>query len=118
MIDGVEKLPPGHWLEWRDGRVSKIVTGAYRPWRPRAYRLRTRKGNSIVLLQQSVSEHMMSDVPLGVWVSGGDRLDYHSALCRAGFQLAAAHIFDFLSRPQLRRVGIHRRSGAAVWLRA
>src|SRR5258708_25685890 len=28
LVDGIEKLPPGDWLEWTDGEVS---TGSY--WR-------------------------------------------------------------------------------------
>src|SRR3989442_2206340 len=23
LVDGIEKLPPGHWLEWQDGRTHK-----------------------------------------------------------------------------------------------
>ena len=71
LVDGIEKLPPGHWLEWRDGRVGKH---AY--WRiPRATPVRRpleeAKAELDVLLDQSVREHLMSDVPLGVWLSGG-----------------------------------------------
>ena len=46
LIEGVEKLPPGRWLEWRDGRTTEQ---AY--WRDsadharRQYRWKTQKRN-------------------------------------------------------------------------
>ena len=71
LIDGVVKLPPGQWLEWRDGRT---VQRAY--WRvpaitPRPISLEDAKAELDFLLDQAVREHLMSDVPLGVWLSGG-----------------------------------------------
>ncbi|MGD1210419.1 MAG: asparagine synthase (glutamine-hydrolyzing) [Candidatus Acidiferrales bacterium] len=71
LVDGIEKLPPGHWLEWRDGEVS---TEAY--WRlpfgpSRDMTLESAKQELDGLLAQSVREHLLSDVPLGVWLSGG-----------------------------------------------
>jgi len=71
LIDGIEKLPPGHWLEWQDGVVN---TGSY--WRlplgePASYSLETAKEELDCLLRQAVSEHLLSDVPLGMWLSGG-----------------------------------------------
>src|SRR3989441_5141933 len=71
LVEGIEKLPPGHWLEWSDG---KILSDAY--WklpftRASNYTLETAKEELDSLLQQSVREHMISDVPLGIWLSGG-----------------------------------------------
>jgi asparagine synthase (glutamine-hydrolysing) len=71
LVDGVEKLPPGSWYEWHDGRVR---TESY--WRlpdpaPRVLDLETAKRELDFLLEQSVREHLLSDVPLGVWLSGG-----------------------------------------------
>ena len=71
LVEGIEKLPPGHWLEWRDGQVS---SGAY--WtlpftQPASYTLESAKEELDGLLKQSVREHMISDVPLGIWLSGG-----------------------------------------------
>ncbi len=71
LVDGIDKLPPGHWLEWRDGEVT---SGAY--WRlrygpSRDITLDSAKEELDGLLAQSVREHLLSDVPLGVWLSGG-----------------------------------------------
>ncbi|MGH9774983.1 MAG: asparagine synthase (glutamine-hydrolyzing) [Candidatus Acidiferrales bacterium] len=71
LIEGIEKLPPGQWLEWRDGRIT---TGSY--WRLPAgpahdRTLEEAKEELDALMRQSVREHLLSDVPLGMWLSGG-----------------------------------------------
>ncbi|HEV2417687.1 MAG TPA: asparagine synthase (glutamine-hydrolyzing), partial [Terriglobia bacterium] len=70
---GVRKLMPGHWLELDESGNAKIE----RYWdlavpeaaevRPRSYYVKT-YGE---MLEQAVSSHLMSDVPLGVFLSGG-----------------------------------------------
>ena len=71
LVDGIEKLAPGDWLEWQDGKVS---TGSY--WRlpfgvSSTHTLESAKQELDSLMQDSVREHLLSDVPLGVWLSGG-----------------------------------------------
>ena len=71
LVDGIEKLPPGTYLEWVDGKVR---TDAY--WRlpfggEQAITLDAASERLDGLLRQSVSEHLLSDVPLGLWLSGG-----------------------------------------------
>ncbi|MGB2621329.1 MAG: asparagine synthase (glutamine-hydrolyzing) [Candidatus Acidiferrum sp.] len=71
LVEGIEKLPPGQWLEWVDGKVR---VEPY--WKPPAGPVRERPMDSACeeldsLLQQSVKEHLLSDVPLGLWLSGG-----------------------------------------------
>jgi len=71
LVEGIEKVPPGEWLEWNDGRVS---TGSY--WRlpfgvSQGLTLESAKEELDALLQDAVREHLISDVPLGVWLSGG-----------------------------------------------
>jgi len=71
LVEGIEKLPPGDWLEWNDGEIS---TGTY--WRlpfgvNQSLTLESAKEELDALLQDAVREHLVSDVPLGVWLSGG-----------------------------------------------
>jgi asparagine synthase (glutamine-hydrolysing) len=71
LIDGIDKLHPGYWLEWRNGNIR---TDAY--WRLRMnpdsrITLESAKEELDALLRDAVREHLISDVPLGVWASGG-----------------------------------------------
>ena len=71
LVEGVEKLPPGQWLEWRDGKVStdsywRLPLGVVRDWT-----LESAREELDALLRQSIREHLISDVPLGMWLSGG-----------------------------------------------
>lgn len=71
LVEGIEKLPPGKWLEWRDGKISsqaywKLPFGA-----PSAWTLESAREKLDNLLRQSIREHLISDVPLGMWLSGG-----------------------------------------------
>src|SRR5580698_3656515 len=71
LVEGIEKLPPGKWLQWQDGNVSsdsywRLPFGAVRDWT-----LDSAREELDALLRQSVREHLVSDVPLGMWLSGG-----------------------------------------------
>ena len=71
LVEGIKKLPQGHFLEWRAGRTR---TEAY--WTPPAFTEQDwTKADACAeldrLLKQSVREHLASDVTLGVWLSGG-----------------------------------------------
>jgi asparagine synthase (glutamine-hydrolysing) len=71
LVDRIEKLAPGDWLEWQDGQFS---TGSY--WRlpfgvSNTYTMESAKEELDALMQDAVREHLISDVPLGVWLSGG-----------------------------------------------
>jgi asparagine synthase (glutamine-hydrolysing) len=71
LVEGIEKLPPGQWLEWRDGKVSsdsywRVPFGVVRDWT-----LESAREELNALLRQSIREHLLSDVPLGMWLSGG-----------------------------------------------
>jgi asparagine synthase (glutamine-hydrolysing) len=71
LVDGVEKLPPGHWYEWHDGSVRTASYWSLPAAAPQVRDLESAKEELDFLLQQSVREHLLSDVPLGVWLSGG-----------------------------------------------
>ena len=70
LVEGIEKLPPGQWLEWEMG---KIRTGCYwqLPVETRDQSLASAREQLDFLLRESIREHLISDVPLGVWLSGG-----------------------------------------------
>jgi asparagine synthase (glutamine-hydrolysing) len=70
LIGGIEKLPPGYWMEWRDGAVESAPYWSLR-FEPRERSLASAKEELDSLLSQSIKEHLISDVPLGVWSSGG-----------------------------------------------
>lgn len=71
LVEGIEKLAPGHWLEWRNGKIRSESYWQL-PFHPtRVVKLEAAKEELNVLLRQSVREHLVADVPLGVWLSGG-----------------------------------------------
>jgi asparagine synthase (glutamine-hydrolysing) len=70
---GIRKLMPGHWMEVDPSGQVNIqqywdlpVTESERS-RPESYYIQTYRE----MLEQAVSSHLMSDVPLGVFLSGG-----------------------------------------------
>jgi asparagine synthase (glutamine-hydrolysing) len=84
LIQGIRKLAPGHLLEWRKGKIHseawwKIPEGA-----TCGISLDAAKDELDWLLHDAVREHLIADVPLGVWASGG--LDSSAIL-----HYAAAH---------------------------
>jgi asparagine synthase (glutamine-hydrolysing) len=71
LVKGIEKLPPGHFLEWQDGRVRTESYWQLRFEAPKHRTLDSAAEELDILLKQSIKDHLISDVPLGVWLSGG-----------------------------------------------
>ncbi|HEX8818158.1 MAG TPA: asparagine synthase (glutamine-hydrolyzing) [Terriglobales bacterium] len=72
LVEGVEKLPPGQWLEWRDGKVTTQAYWMLPDTAPnKNLTLDSATEQLDTLLRQSIREHLVSDVPLGMWLSGG-----------------------------------------------
>lgn len=71
IFAGVAKLPPGHWLRWRDGKAE-----LQRYWRPGVAPKSTlpegeAKEQLAELLDRAVTSRTVSDVPFGAFLSGG-----------------------------------------------
>jgi asparagine synthase (glutamine-hydrolysing) len=71
LVEGIEKLLPGEWMEWRRGAIRRdfywrLPAPHQKRWAPEAAEAELDR-----LLKESVREHLESDVPLGVWLSGG-----------------------------------------------
>lgn len=87
LVEGIEKLPPGHFFEWIDGAVRS------RAYWQLAFRERpewteaSASEHLDLLLKESIREHMISDVPLGIWLSGG--LDSSTILHYAAAETSA-----------------------------
>src|SRR5271166_373412 len=71
LVEGIEKVLPGHWVEWRDGKLQSEAYWRLPEGTPGRHTLESAREELDSLLQQSVREHLLSDVPLGVWLSGG-----------------------------------------------
>ena len=72
LFKGVKKLPPGHTLVVEDGRHKidrywELVLGDYQP----GARLDETVEEFAALLQETTRRHLISDVPVGVLLSGG-----------------------------------------------
>jgi asparagine synthase (glutamine-hydrolysing) len=71
MFKGVRKLPPGHFLSWQDGRATLT-----RYWAISAQETFTGTPTDAAaclrqVLADAVRSHLISDVPLGAFLSGG-----------------------------------------------
>ena len=71
LAEGIEKLPPGHLLEWRAGRTHVAPWWRLEFTPRRSWTLSSAKEELDRLLRDAVREHLVSDVPLGIWASGG-----------------------------------------------
>jgi asparagine synthase (glutamine-hydrolysing) len=71
LIQGIGKLPPGHLIEWQRGKVRIEPWWRLEPAGPRPRSFEEAKEELDRLLDDSVREHLVSDVKLGVWASGG-----------------------------------------------
>jgi asparagine synthase (glutamine-hydrolysing) len=71
MFKGIYKLPPGHYMEWIDGR-SAIRSF----WNPTFDVVSVKNEVELAeelraILKRSVARHLITDVPFGVFLSGG-----------------------------------------------
>jgi asparagine synthase (glutamine-hydrolysing) len=70
IYQGIAKLPAGHVLKWQAGKVN-----IERFWNPSAAIVERSAGQTLEhldgLLREVIPEHTLSDVPVGVFLSGG-----------------------------------------------
>jgi asparagine synthase (glutamine-hydrolysing) len=71
LVEGIEKLPPGQWLEWKKGRFTKHTYWRLEFEPDPKLTLEAAKQELDSLLRSAVREQLVADVPLGVWSSGG-----------------------------------------------
>src|SRR5215475_8874021 len=71
MVDGVERVKPGHVIEWVAGKTCTYPYWSLPDGPPRSWHLEDAKAELHTLLRQSVREHLVADVPVGIWASGG-----------------------------------------------
>jgi asparagine synthase (glutamine-hydrolysing) len=71
LVRGIEKLPPGHLLEWQDGDVEMEAYWRLRFEPQKEKSLEGAQEELDSLLRESVRDHLIADVPLGIWLSGG-----------------------------------------------
>ncbi len=71
LVEGIVKLMPGHSLEWQRGRcrVRSYVTPSDVNKAPNSIDAACEELNG--LLTQSLKEQLVSDLPVGIWLSGG-----------------------------------------------
>jgi asparagine synthase (glutamine-hydrolysing) len=75
LFEGVRKLPPACTLVWEDGRLRERERGYWSPWegsrRSAGASWQEDEERLLELLRESTRARMVSDVPLGVMLSGG-----------------------------------------------
>src|SRR5450631_1910855 len=71
LVEGISKLMPGCLLDWQKGRmtIGSFVPPAKEARAPGSLGEACEELDG--LLTQSVTEQLVSDVPLGIWLSGG-----------------------------------------------
>jgi asparagine synthase (glutamine-hydrolysing) len=71
LVEGITKLMPGHLLDWRKG-LCTVKSFLPRPAAVPAPRSLDDACHELDgLLDQSVNEQLVADVPVGIWLSGG-----------------------------------------------
>jgi asparagine synthase (glutamine-hydrolysing) len=77
LIEGVHALLPGHYLEWRNGHMRDVqywdfpCAQDHQNGNPSALERAGCEQHISTLLRESIEQQLVSDVPLGVFLSGG-----------------------------------------------
>lgn len=71
LVEGIEKVAPGEFIDWRDGQIHRAPYWSLRFEPQASWTMGAAMERLDALMRESVKEHLISDVPLGVWSSGG-----------------------------------------------
>ncbi|PYV21351.1 MAG: asparagine synthase (glutamine-hydrolyzing), partial [Acidobacteria bacterium] len=70
IFQGISELPPAHWLEWQEGRIRQACYWDV-SFQTKSHSLEQNIQEARERLDQSVQMRLVSDVPLGIFLSGG-----------------------------------------------
>ncbi|HEX2806721.1 MAG TPA: asparagine synthase (glutamine-hydrolyzing), partial [Kineosporiaceae bacterium] len=100
-VRGVFKLPPGSWLQWRRDGTSE----AQRYWDPVEQALAAAQqppADLASLIEESVAAHLVADVPVASFLSGG--LDSSLITAIAADRVPSIEAYTITFRPQDQRL--------------
>lgn len=96
LVEGVEKLLPGELLEWENGSLRREKYWHLRFEPDSRITLEDARAELDRLLRLSLREHLIADVPVGVWASGG--LDSSTVLHYAAQEASGLNTFSISFR--------------------
>ena len=108
MLNGIYKLPPAHFAVWHDGSLS--IEPYWQPdWNHTSKcSIESNVEELQATLGDAVREQMISDVPLGAFLSGGIDSTIIVGLMQKMSNHRSKDIFNWLSRSGVQRNGICR----------
>ena len=71
MLRGIYKMPPGHYLIWRDGTIDVRQYWDIEFHEPTSFDEAALTAELRAILERAVKRHLVSDVPVGAFLSGG-----------------------------------------------
>lgn len=100
-VQGVAKLPPGSWAEWRSDGTQRV--GRY--WNPAEVAMSAAAGPPAELaavLEESVAAHLVADVPVASFLSGG--VDSSLITAMAASRTPGMEAYTITFRPEDQRL--------------
>jgi asparagine synthase (glutamine-hydrolysing) len=100
-VQGVFKLPPGSWAQWR----SDGSTTARHYWQPTEIAVAAASGatvNLAAVVEESVTAHLVADVPVASFLSGG--LDSSLVTALAASRNPSIEAYTITFRPEDQRL--------------
>ena len=115
IFRGVHKLPPGHLLTLADGRARDRALLADSGRRAVHAAPKTRpRARCATCSTDAVRSHLISDVPLGAFLSGGIDSSLVVGLMARGLRRAGEDVLDRVRRAGVRRAGARARASRST----